>query len=105
MTVLHIEHPITDYATWSAAFDSFAEARAAAGVLGHRILQPVGDPAYVVIDLDFETVEEADHFLRFLRGQVWASRAASPGLAGEPVTRILAEIGTVSNNSGTDRGR
>jgi hypothetical protein len=56
MATLQIEHPITDFGTWKAAFDRFAEARANSGVRGHRILRPVDDAHYVVIDLDFQTV-------------------------------------------------
>ena len=89
MTTLHIEHAITDYGTWKAAFDRFAAARAQAGVRGHRILRPVDDPAYIVIDLDFATEPEATAFLGFLRGQVWASAQTAPALVGSPQTRIL----------------
>ena len=32
MPTLHIEHAITDLATWQAAFDRFAERRTAAGL-------------------------------------------------------------------------
>lgn len=52
MTTLHIEHAITDFATWHAAFQRFQDARTRAGVLRHRIYQAVDDPQYVVIDLD-----------------------------------------------------
>jgi hypothetical protein len=92
MTTLHIEHAITDYETWKAAFDRFAPARAEAGVRGHRILRPVDDPAYVVIDLDFATEPEATAFLNFLRGRVWASPENSPALVGSPRTRILDRL-------------
>jgi hypothetical protein len=43
----------------------------------------------VVIDLDFEAREPAQRFLGFLESTVWASREASPALAGTPRTRIL----------------
>jgi len=70
MPTLHIEHAITDFPTWQAAFDRFAEARAEAGVRGHRVQHPVEDPHYVVIDLDFRTTEEAEGFLGFLETNV-----------------------------------
>ena len=89
MTTLHIEHAITDFATWKAAFDRFDSRRADAGVLAERIQQPVDDPCYVVIDLDFPSAEAASRFLTFLQTEVWALKAASPALAGSPVTRIL----------------
>lgn len=92
MPVLHIEHAITDLATWRAAYDRFASQRAAAGVLAERLAQPVDDGHYIVVDLDFGTVQQAQSFLQFLRGTVWATREASPGLAGEPHALVVAAI-------------
>ena len=92
MATLHIEHPVTDLRVWRAAFDRFAEARRAAGVLGHRIQVPADDDRYVVVDLDFATVDEAERFRDFLRTTVWASPANSPALAGDPVARVLTAV-------------
>jgi hypothetical protein len=89
MATLHIEHPITDFSTWNAAFARFADARSRAGVRDQRVLRPVDDPAYVVVDLDFDTVEEAERFLGFLRANVWASTQNAPALAGDPQARVL----------------
>lgn len=89
MTTLHIEHPITDFDQWTTAFERFAAARAQAGVRAHRVLRPVDDPAYVLVDLDFDDTLAAEAFLDFLRTRVWSSPQASPALAGTPVTRIL----------------
>ena len=92
MATLHIEHPITDFGTWNAAFARFAGARQHAGVREQRVLQPVDDPAYVVVDLDFDTVAEAEKFLGFLRENVWAATQNSPALAGKPQARILEAV-------------
>ena len=89
MTTLHIEHAITDFATWRHAFARFADARQRAGVRAERVLQPVDDPHYVVIDLDFDAVAEAESFLRFLQTQVWSTPQASPALAGAVQARVL----------------
>jgi hypothetical protein len=89
MFTLHIEHPISDFGTWRTAFDGFADLRGRSGVLSHAIRQPADDSAYVLIDLDFETAEQAAHFLDLLQTRVWANPGASPGLAGAPITRIL----------------
>jgi hypothetical protein len=89
MPTLHIEHPITDFETWSSAFGRFADARRTAGVRAHRVHRPVDDPRYVVVDLDFDTADEARAFLRFLETNVWADRSSSPALAGDPRTMIL----------------
>jgi hypothetical protein len=86
---LHIEHPITDLNVWLAAFDRLAMARVNAGVQAQRVLHPVDDPSYVVVDLDFTTTEEAQRFLAFLHDTVWSSSADSPALAGTPQTKLL----------------
>jgi hypothetical protein len=94
VTTLHIEHAITDFGTWSAAFDRFADRRRQGGVRAERIGRPVDDDHYVVIDLDFEAPEPAQRFLGFLQETVWTSRDSSPALAGTPSTRILQTAGT-----------
>jgi hypothetical protein len=92
MPTLHIEHPITDFRTWKAAFDRVAPVRKNAGVLHHRVQQPVGDPNYVVIGLEFDTTSQAEAFRTFLETQIWSSHANSPALAGPPVTKILETV-------------
>lgn len=93
MTTLHIRHAITDFDTWASAFGRFAGARRDAGVRAHRVQRPVDDPAYVVIDLDFDTTDAAESFLGFLRTNVWGVPANSPGLGGTPETMILEPAG------------
>jgi hypothetical protein len=90
MATLHIEHPITDYATWRLAFDRLADVRRNAGVVDGRVSRPVDDPNYIVVTLDFDTTEHANGFLRFLETRVWASPDAAPALGGRPKTAILA---------------
>ena len=92
MPTLHIEHPITDLAVWRAAFDRFAERRRQGGVSAERVLQPVDDDRYVLIDLDFPTREQAKRFLGFLKSTVWSSPESSPALAGTPLSRILTTL-------------
>lgn len=92
MATLHIEHPITDLATWLGAFGRFADARRKAGVRAQRILQPVDDNQYIYVDLDFESVAQAHRFKHFLETTVWASPEASPGLAGTPRARVLEPV-------------
>lgn len=92
MYTLTIEHAITDYPTWKTAFDSFVEARAQAGVLADRVRRPVDDRQFLVIELDFETRQNAEAFGHFLRTVVWSNPEASPALAGEPAARILEPV-------------
>jgi hypothetical protein len=92
MATLHIQHPITDFDTWTAAFGRFADARHAAGVRMQRVQRPVDDAKYVVIDLDFDSAPEAESFRAFLTTSVWAHPENSPGLAGTPETMILEPV-------------
>lgn len=89
MTILRIEHPITDFSTWRAAFGTFDQARREAGVRWHTLSRPVDDDCYVMIDLGFSTTPEAERFLAFLRERVWSNPAAAPALVGSPRTRLL----------------
>ena len=48
-----------------------------------------GDAAYVVLQLDFPSIEQAAAFRQFLETTVWTNRANSPGLTGVPRARVL----------------
>jgi len=89
MTTLRVEHAIHDCQLWQKAFDSGAEARAKAGVRSFAIRQPVDDPKYLMLDLEFDTAGQAEAFGEFLHQHIWSSPASSPALAGAPQTRIL----------------
>lgn len=89
MPTLHIEHAITDFGEWGAAFAGFDEARSRAGVRDARVHQPVDDPRFVVVDLDFDSREEATAFLHFLETVIWQNPASSPALVGAPRAIIL----------------
>jgi hypothetical protein len=103
MPTLHIEHPITDFDTWAAAFSNFAEARERAGVRAHRVRRPIGDPNYLVIELDFDTNEQAESFLGFLKSKVWSVDSNAPALAGAPKTMILEDAPPIPAAGSTPR--
>jgi len=96
MPTLHIEHVITDRDVWLDAFGRFADARADAGVVAQRIRQPVDDARYIVVDLEFETLREAEAFKTFLESVVWQSTDLSPGLGGVPTARVLEDLDATS---------
>ncbi len=91
MATLHIEHPITDYATWRAAFDRFADARERAGVTAYRLRRPDDDERFIVVDLEFPDPESAHRFHGFLQENVWSIPEKSPGLDGAPMARVLVD--------------
>ena len=71
MALLRVQHVVPNFEAWTRAFDSDPIARQASGVRGYKIHREVGNPNFVVIDLDFGTVAEAGAFLEKLR-DLWA---------------------------------
>jgi len=67
---LRVEHPVNDFGAWKAAFDSDPGRRERSGVLNYRVLRPVDDALFVCIDLDFETREAAESFVKIME-PVW----------------------------------
>jgi hypothetical protein len=98
-STVHIEHPISDYDTWRAAFDQFAALRMAAGVVADRVYQPVDDDQYVVVHLDFADRAHAACFLETLRTAVWNRAESSPALRGEPRAIILERVAADHDSS------
>jgi hypothetical protein len=92
MATLRIEHSISDFPTWKEAFERFSTIRKQAGVRRYRIFRPVDDPAYVLLDLDFDEVNAAEGFLAVLRRDIWGSSQASPALVGSPQARIIETV-------------
>jgi hypothetical protein len=88
MTTLHIEHPITEFATWKASFDRYEGLRREFRVRTYEVHQMVDDPAYVMIRLELDSVEDANLLLSRLR-DLWANRGATPSLRGTPRVAIL----------------
>jgi len=87
MPVLQIEHPVRDFEAWRRSFDADPIGREAGGVWSFRILRPIGHSDYVIVELDFETEDEAASFLEKLRA-MWVD--AGPRLGFEsPKTRIV----------------
>lgn len=93
MPTLLIEHAISDFSTWHDPFARFSVHRQKSGVLSERIMQPVDDPHYVLVDLEFATVEAAERFRTFLETEVWSTPASSPALVGSPSARIAELAG------------
>jgi hypothetical protein len=91
MLTVQIEHPIRDFKSWRAAFDSDPVGRKQAGVRRYRILRPVDEPNRVVIDLDFDSASEAEAFVAAMR-KVW--NRVEGTIIMSPTARILESIET-----------
>jgi hypothetical protein len=92
MPILRLEHGVRDYETWKAAFDGDPVGRAAGGVRRYAIARPSDDPNHVVVDLEFDTVGEAEAFGEKLRA-LWAGPASGLGLQ-DARARILEVVET-----------
>ena len=91
MTVLQIEHEISDFATWKAAFDRDPVKRKESGVRRYRVLRPIDDPGYIKVDLEFDSQGRAEAFLSALR-EMWKSGEAAPALKGSPRVQLVEEV-------------
>lgn len=91
MYILRIEHPISDLDGWKKAFDSDPVGREKSGVRRYRILRPVDDGKYIMIDLEFDTGREAEAPLTAIR----KVRARVQGtIMTEPKARIVEVLET-----------
>lgn len=88
MPTLRIEHSISDFRNWNDAFLRFADRRKDGGVRHERIMQPVDDLQYVLVDLEFDDLEHAQRFLHFRETQVWTTPSNSPAFVGTPHAQI-----------------
>jgi hypothetical protein len=67
MFILHIEHPVMSFDDWKKAFDNDPVDRRKSGVRRYRVMRPVDDDRYVMIDLEFDNRTEAETTLADLR--------------------------------------
>jgi hypothetical protein len=86
MVMLRIEHPVPDFDGWKKAFDSDPVGRQRSGVRRYQILRPVEDRKFVMIDLEFDTLEQAEALLAAMR-VVWGRVEGS--IMTNPQARIV----------------
>ena len=59
MTTLRIEHRISSFEGWKNAFDKDPINRKKSGVRRYRIYRPKGNFNFVIIELDFDNLDQA----------------------------------------------
>jgi hypothetical protein len=91
MILLHIEHSVMNFDHWKASFDSFAELRQRSGVRCFRISRPIDNPNFAMIDLEFDSLEDAEALLAQVQ-QVWQRVGGT--LIKDPQWRFSEEIET-----------
>lgn len=91
MYMLRIEHSIPNYEGWKQAFDSDPVGREKSGVRRYQILRPIDNPNYVMIDLEFETMSQAEALLAAMR-VVWGRVEGT--IMMNPQARIVEAVET-----------
>ncbi len=91
MCVLRIEHPVADFDRWKEAFDSDPVGRERSGVRRYRISRDAADPNFVMIDLEFDSTDQANALLSAMRA-VWERVAGT--LLTNPHARIAETVET-----------
>lgn len=67
MPTLRIEHEIPDYDGWKKAFDSDPINRKQSGVTRYRIYKPFNDSTSVIVELDFDDINNLHATLQALQ--------------------------------------
>ena len=86
MVILQIEHQVPNFEGWKKAFENDPVDRKKAGVRRYKILQRSDNPNYVVIDLEFDHLKEAEN-MRVALQNLW--KKIDGTIIVEPKIRIL----------------
>jgi hypothetical protein len=93
MRALRIEHPVSDFDAWKQAFDSDPLDRKGSRVRRYRVLRPVDDPGYAIVELEFDDADTADA-MRAALEEMWRNVQAE-GLIGDQIARVFDVAETV----------
>lgn len=89
MVIVQIEHAVPNFAAWKQAFDSDPVNRKQSGVRRYRVLRPVDQPNYAIIELEFDGLGEAEGLLAAMR-EVW--RGVQGTIIESPHVRIVEVV-------------
>jgi hypothetical protein len=92
MTILRIEHAVPNYDGWKKAFDSDPIGRKRSGVRRYQISRQTDDPNYVIIDLEFDKLGDAEATLAALR-KLWSQVEGT--VMVNPQTRLSTIVETI----------
>ena len=89
MPILRIEHAVPDFTGWKRAFDSDPADRKGSGVRRYQVMRSAEDPNYVLIDLEFGSLDEAEGLLTKMR-RVWSGEGQK--VMRNPQARIVDSV-------------
>lgn len=70
MPIVRIEHSVPSFDKWKQTFDKDPADRRGSGVRRYEILRSHDDPNFVMVDLEFDSAEEAGAFLQKMQ-RIW----------------------------------
>lgn len=71
MPILRIQHSVPNFDGWKRAFDKDPIDRKGSGVRRYQVHRSIADPNFVMIDLEFDSLADAERMLEKLR-HLWA---------------------------------
>jgi len=89
MYILQIEHSVPNYDGWRTAFENDPIDRKRSGVQHYRISRKNDDKNYVIVDLEFDNLSDAEACHSKLL-QLWTSVEGS--VMNNPQSRIIEVI-------------
>ena len=89
MPIVRIEHSVSNFEQWKQVFDSDPADRKGSGVRRYEILLSRDDPNHVMIDLEFDSVGEAEAFLGKMQ-RIWEGPAKA--VMQNPRARIADRV-------------
>ena len=90
--ILRVEHKVGNFDAWKGMFDNDPIDRQKSGVRRYRILRATDDPNYVMIDLEFDGLKEAEN-VRSALHNLWGTPEAQKVMQN-PQLRIVELIET-----------
>ena len=92
MPTLRIQHSVPNFEGWKRVFDSDPADRKGSGVRRYSVSRSVDDQSLVMIDLDFDAVEDARGLLAKME-RIWAGPAQD--VMQNPVAWIVETVESI----------
>lgn len=93
MAVLRIQHAVQSFEAWKRAFDRDPVDRRASGVRRYHVYRATADPNLVMIDLEFDSVAEAERLLEKLK-RLWSGPGGA--VMRDPLAWVVETVESIT---------
>lgn len=93
MAVLRIQHAVQSFEAWKRAFDRDPVDRRASGVRRYHVYRATADPNLVMIDLEFDSVAEAERLLEKLK-RLWSGSGGA--VMRDPLAWVVETVESIT---------